>query len=206
VSAAAWGRGTIKERKMTLEPLRRVGRFTGMHISFPARVRNAAVAVAVAGVGLAAIGGAAAQAAPAPGASASVNQCFTRQLSGSLKDGSGAAGSTYYNLTLKNISKHTCKIGGFAGVSYRNAKGQEVGAAATREGSAHGFVTLQPGQSAKAQFREVDPLDWPASTCHLEKTTGLRVYPPNQRVRLVIKQKGEACSNTSLTQLTIEAF
>lgn len=191
-----------------LEPLARARRSTGMQISFPTRVRNAAVAVAVAGAGLGAVfAGGAAQAAPSSGAAgASVYQCFTRQLSGSLKDGSGAAGSTYYNLTLKNISKHTCKVGGFAGVSYRDSKGAEVGAAAAREGSAHGFVTIAPGQSVKATLREVDPLDFPSSTCHLKKTTGLRVYPPNQTKSLFIKQKYEACSNTSLTQLTIEAF
>jgi Protein of unknown function (DUF4232) len=180
----------------------------------PARIRNAVMAAAVAGVGLGIAGSAVAQAAPAQAGPAqaaqatakSVPQCLTRQLSASLKDSDGTAGTIYYKLTLKNTSKHTCEVGGFAGVSYRNAKGKEVGAAAARVGSAHGSVTLAPGHSAKAQFGEVDPYDWPASTCQIAKTTGLRVYPPNQRAWLVIKQKGEACSNKSLGQLTIKAF
>jgi hypothetical protein len=175
------------------------------------RIRN--VLIAVAGLGLAisapasAAYGATSQVSAPTTRAATPPQCQTRNLHGRLRDGSGTAGSIYYKLYLHNIGSSTCQLGGFPGVSYVSAKhGHQVGAAANREGSSNGWVTLTPGASSPALLQEVDPQNFPSGTCHLTHVAGLRVYPPNRTTWLFIPQSGQACANRSLTQLTIQAL
>ena len=173
------------------------------------RIRN--VAIAVAGLGLAIAAPASAFAGTQPAAHAapasSVPQCLTRNLSGSLQNGNGGAGSVFSDLTLRNTGSSACRVGGFPGVSYVASRGgHQVGAAAIRLGFPDGWVTIEPGRTAAAQIQEVDALNFPSSTCHITSVAGLRVYPPNQTKPLFVAQKGQACANRALTQLTVRAF
>jgi hypothetical protein len=190
------------------EPERRASRPDSMTRSRTTRVRNALVAVA--GLGLALSAPAASYAAAAPTstpATSAAPQCLTHNLHGRLRAPSGAAGSTYYKLYLHNIGSFTCRLDGFPGVSYLSARhGHQVGKAATRSGPSYGWVTLAPGASAPALLQEVDPQNFPRSTCHLTHVAGLRVYPPNRTNWLFVRQSGQACANPSLDQLTIEAL
>jgi hypothetical protein len=191
------------------EPRRPPRRPESMTRTRTTRIRNALVAVATLGVAVtapvAAYGATPHATSSTP--AASPPQCLTRNLHGRLRDGSGAAGSTYYKLYLHNIGASTCRLGGFPGVSYVSAKhGHQVGAAATRTGASHGWVTLAPGASSPALLQEVDPLNYPSGTCRLTHVAGLRVYPPNRKTWLFVRDSGQACANRSLSQLFIQAL
>lgn len=174
------------------------------------QARNLAAAVVVAGCGAACAAPLASAQTTTPRsalqASSTLPQCSAGQLRASLQDISGTAGGTASNLTLTNVSSHACSVRGFPGVSYRDAAGQQVGAAARRVGGARGILALAPGASAKAGLMEADPLNYPSATCHLTRVNGLRVYPPNQTGFVFIHRPGRACANRSLEQLSIRAL
>lgn len=70
--------------------------------------------------------------------------------------GNGAAGSTYYKLEFTNQSRHTCRLGGFPGVSAVDLSGNQLGSAATRDRTrGPRTVRLASGDTATAGLRIV---------------------------------------------------
>ena len=122
--------------------------------------------------------------------------CTSSQLSARLTAPNGAAGSVGYELQLVNTGSVACTIGGYPGVSYVGVTGATVGAPASRTvpGTAR-LVTLAPGGIAEAVLLAVDSYNYPSTTCQLMHVKGLRIYPPNQTVALLIPQSGQACAN-----------
>jgi hypothetical protein len=122
--------------------------------------------------------------------------CPTRSLG--LKPGlaQGAAGSTYQVIDFTNISKVTCTLYGYPGVSLAGGHPvTQVGLAAAEDPTTpRKLVTLAPGQVANALLRIVDALNYPTSKCGPVKTQWVQVYPPNQTTPVYVAYNTTACS------------
>lgn len=119
--------------------------------------------------------------------------------------GNGAAGSSYYQLQLTNLSGRTCSLSGFPGVSAVGLSGAQLGSSAEREvpsGKAK-TVRLANGASAVATLRIVEAGNFPKSTCRQTTAAGLRVYPPGQTSSKVVPFPFEACARTGPAYLSI---
>ena len=148
---------------------------------------TAATALAITGAAFAATSPAAAHAA-----SAAIPQCAPANgQQGNVSvwvadgQGNGAAGTIYYPLEFTNLSKHSCSMYGFPGVSAISRSGHQLGSPANRE-SGGGFgtkrtVVVAPGATVHAILAYHDAEVSTAPACHPVNTTvELRVYPPNQ--------------------------
>jgi hypothetical protein len=135
--------------------------------------------------------------------------CLTSGIAVAEANVDDAAGHTDEQLVLTNISTRTCVIGGFPGVSYVDAHGRQLGAAADRVGNAGRAITLAPHQHAVAVLTISHPgplpgCDQPGES---QAAAGLRIYPPQNLASLVLRTGGEAeCSNPAVHQLRVTAF
>jgi hypothetical protein len=102
-------------------------------------------------------------------------------LSVSVGQSQGAAGSLIIPLMFQNTGTTTCTLQGYPGVSIVGANGVQLGAAAARTGQATPLVSLTPGQSTAAIFRQANP---GILNCTPVAAQGFRVYPPNQTTAL----------------------
>lgn len=157
----------------------------------------AATAVTVPAVALASSGGASASGAPRSGAasSAALSRCLTSQLTAWLGiPGSGAAGSTYYQLEVSNVSGHICTLYGFPGVSAHGPGGRQLGSAAGHlAGQGKGLVTLLPRQTAHAVLQITDVGNFSPSACRPVTAASLRVYPPGAYTARTVPFSFRAC-------------
>jgi len=139
--------------------------------------------------------------APTPG-------CQTKDLSLTLGQGGGAAGSVYEPLRLTNMGGGTCTLFGYPGVSFVTAgSGEQVGAAASRNPQHSALtVTLAPGASAESVVQVVNHENYSPSQCKAADVSGFRVYPPGNKAAAYVPfdQPSSACT-TDVTQLTVEA-
>ena len=127
--------------------------------------------------------------------------CSARYLHGDVGLSQGAAGSTYVNLTFKNLNNAPCTLRGYPGVSFgAGTPVTQVGQPASRDSSvAPVTVTLAPGGYAYATLRIVNALNYPSSTCNPVHTTWLQVYPPNSFNQLYVPYDTNACSSSIVT-------
>jgi len=173
------------------------------------RPRSGAAAFAVATALLATI--AAAGAAPGRAAAASPargGSCATPGLAVWLDThGSGAAGSTYYDLEFTNLSGHPCTPLGYPGVSAVGLGGRQLGTAALRNAHTPSrTVSLAAGGTASAVLQITDPGVFPKHSCRPVTAAGLRVYPPNQTESKVVPFPFGACSRNGPSYLHVEAM
>lgn len=150
------------------------------------------VAVIVSTMALAAVsltfGAAAANPAPAPHHAAAVvrlPQCSASDLGVWVANDQldAAAGTFFYPLEFTNISRRTCVLFGFPGVSALGPNGQELGAPAAWDRTvAARTVVLAPSATAYASLAYSDVV---ASNCpaadRVDAVT-LRVFAPDQTV------------------------
>jgi len=149
---------------------------------------------------------------PAPSATSSpeastpaaAGTCTAAQLSGTVQDqlGGAAAGSVYRTVVLTNASDQDCTVAGYPGVSFVDGAGNQIGAAADRDGAASVPVLLAPGASATATLRQTNAQNYGAD-CGLTPASGLRVYPPGATDSLVLPQEIAACSAASIVLMTV---
>lgn len=153
----------------------------------------------------------ASSAAAVPESPAGPGSCAAADLAGSIEDtiGGGAAGSVYRTLVLTNMSEAACTAApGYPGVSYIDAAGEQIGAAAVRaDGSAGGAVVggaqvLEPGQSAVAELRETRAENYGAD-CVAHPATQLLVYPPEDLESVSIQHEVVACENPNVELLSV---
>jgi hypothetical protein len=110
---------------------------------------------------------------------------------------------------LTNTGRTSCVLRGFPGVSYVDAAGRQVGAAADRTGPAGVPMRLDPGAAATAMLRTVHPgiqegCDQPGQTTPV---AALRVYPPANTTALRLPSSGvSACSNPAVHQLSVSTL
>lgn len=117
--------------------------------------------------------------------------CVTSQLSGSLHDAGGAAGSAFWTLVLTNHSTATCHLTGFPGLSMLDASSRQIGQPAVREHTAYQPVVLKPGASASDTVRSVNH----QGTC-LPESAQLRIYPPGNTASMRIPARITECYAT----------
>ena len=139
--------------------------------------------------------------------SAGIARCSTAGLVVWLNtEGNGAAGSTYYNLELTNLSGRTCTVFGYPGVSAVTLGGRQLGSAASRDPvHAPSTVALASGASAAVVLRIVDAGNFPRAACSPTTAAGLRVYPPNQRVAKIVPFPFAASARPGPVFLSVEA-
>jgi hypothetical protein len=120
--------------------------------------------------------------------------------------GGGAAGSVYIQLLLTNSGAEPCLLRGFPGVSLTaGASGEPIGAPATRDESKPvADVVLEPGQTGSATLRYTQAANYP--DCVRTPAAGFRIYPPEETASLFLPESREACSNASITLLSVTAF
>ncbi|ROP38728.1 DUF4232 domain-containing protein [Saccharothrix texasensis] len=96
----------------------------------------------------------------------------------------GAAGTVYREVVFTNRGLRTCVLRGFPGVSYVDANGDQVGAAAVRVGDRGPLLTLPHGAAARSDvgFAQVDNFD--PDVCRKTPVWGIRVFPPDETVPL----------------------
>jgi Protein of unknown function (DUF4232) len=99
-----------------------------------------------------------------------------------VEQGNGTAGSIYLPLQFTNLSRHTCSLRGFPGVSAVNRNGQQLGSPA---GWSHvtraRTVFLAPGATAHTLLQYSDVEVTTAPGCDpVPAAFELRVYPPGQ--------------------------
>ncbi|HLW96702.1 MAG TPA: DUF4232 domain-containing protein [Solirubrobacteraceae bacterium] len=121
--------------------------------------------------------------------------------------GNGAAGSSFYNLQFTNLSRSSCQLSGYPGVSAVDLGGRQLGHAGSRD-AAHPAVavTLPAGGSAHTILRIVDAGNFPRSACGPVTAAGLRVYPPGQTASKLIPYPFAACSRNTATVLSVEVL
>ena len=107
---------------------------------------------------------------------------------------------------LTNTGNKSCTLAGYPGVSYVDAKGKQVGAAADRDPDAKkATVTMNTGRhrrgpaapDQRAELRE---------ECGLTDVAGVKVYPPNRKDSLIAEQKTVGCSDDSVVLMTVGTF
>jgi hypothetical protein len=120
--------------------------------------------------------------APAPVAAGPVPACATSGLRVSIGAAENAAGSLYYALDFRNVTRAACTLYGFPGVSFvRRPGGGQVGGGAVRNPAAAAeLVTVAPRAVAYAAVQVLVAQNYPASLCRPETVHWLRVYPPGQ--------------------------
>jgi hypothetical protein len=127
--------------------------------------------------------------------------CTSADLSLSMQQVTADLGTKEGTLVFTNKTATSCVMAGFPGVSVVSAvnQGQQVGAAADRQGPTGPQVTLAPSQSAAA------PLSWVDGGTLCDQpvpVAGFRVYPPNETESMFValdQSKGQftACTNTT---------
>jgi len=134
---------------------------------------------------------------------ARIASCSTSDLAISVNGANGGtAGSYYFHIDFKNITRRTCRIAGFPGVSAVNARGRLVSFPAGREANGPAtVVTLRPGRHTSALLRAIDTGVIP---CASTRPAGLRVYPPNQKASKVAPFHYPVCTRKS--SMTVRAI
>ncbi|MET4060385.1 hypothetical protein ABIB35_001930 [Arthrobacter sp. UYP6] len=137
--------------------------------------------------------------------------CAAAEMAGEIEDtaGGGAAGSVYRTLVLTNVSSDACTLAaGFPGVSYIDASGEQIGAAAVRSGAGpaagESFV-LESGQSVAAELKETRAENY-GQECESHQATELMVYPPEDLESLRIEHAVLACENPNVELMSIGAL
>ena len=144
-------------------------------------------------------------AAPTPSGPA---RCTTKDLRVSLTGGEGAAGSTYYELTLTNTSGQVCRTGGFGGVSLvGDGNDTQIGAPADRtELGKVRAINLRPDGRETATLRVTNAENYSPSKCDPAPAEGFRVYPPNETHAAFVAQGSTGCRNDTVHLLTLTPY
>lgn len=133
--------------------------------------------------------------------------CRTADLALSLLPGEGgaSAGHQHFTIQFTNRGTTTCTLDGHPGVSLVTGDaGQQLGAAASREGSP-APVRLGAGASAYADLSVAEAGDYDAAQCQPQAAKGLRVYPPDQTAAAFVPADGlTGCASSSVVLLVVD--
>jgi hypothetical protein len=132
--------------------------------------------------------------------------CATGNLSLSVGQGQGAAGTSYVPIVFTNAGSKPCTLYGFPGVSFLDSSGHQLGVPATHTGGAEGVVTLAPKGTANAQLGLPDTGNFTAAGCQQATSAKLQVYPPGDYGALTTDFSTTVCTTaggaTSVTPVT----
>jgi hypothetical protein len=135
--------------------------------------------------------------APAAPAGAATPACGNADLTASYHHSDDGMGHHYGAIVLRNTSGHTCRTGGFGGVSYvGDGDGTQIGHAAIREDkSAVRSFVLKPGARLRSPLDEVTALNYPRHRCRPTHVDGFRVYVPNATKSQYVVHPTVGCRN-----------
>jgi hypothetical protein len=128
-------------------------------------------------------------------------QCSTSMLNISLGQEQAAAGNRYLPVNFVNTSSTPCYLSGYAGVSFVDNVGNQIGNPAIRSPYPHfGPVPLPPGGSAQAIVHFAVTGVYSPSACVPVTPAGIRVYPPGSINSAIVPFNNEqVCSSLSLS-------
>jgi hypothetical protein len=142
-------------------------------------------------------------------APAAVRACTAADLGAwvAVTQVNGAAGSSYWPLQFTNLSRHSCAMRGFPGVSAVDRNGHQLGSPAGRDHVIPSrTVVLAPGATAHTLLRYGDVTVATAPGCHPTfRTFELRIYPPGQYRATYAAFDLETCSHAGPVYLSVEA-
>jgi hypothetical protein len=178
------------------------------YFSITAR-RVAAIAVGVAAAGLivatAAFATTSSAGARTSAASAPACTAFGLGVWVAVEQGNGAAGTIYYPLEFTNLSRHTCSLLGFPGVSAVDIHGHQLGSSANWEGTTSPHtVILAPGATAHTMLAYHDAAVTTEPGCDpVNSAVLLKVYPPGRHSATYAAYDFQSCSRKGVRYLSI---
>jgi hypothetical protein len=128
---------------------------------------------------------------------AGVPRCLSSQLSLSLGQAGGAAGSTYTPLVFTNTGSTTCQLRGYPGVSFVDASGARLGKPSKQDAGRVKTVKLSSGHGANALLREPETGNYPPAACQAATSNRLQVYPPGETNALFLSYHVKVCTTKS---------
>lgn len=137
-------------------------------------------------------------ATPSTKAPASSTHCRSENIRGSLGQTESGAGQRYVALVLTNTGTTTCELRGFPGVSLLDRSGNQIGAAAGREGAEGPTVSIAPGGTASTTLHTNAAGTGGSCTASSAK---IRVYPPDNTVAVDFAASYSACGQFNVTTL-----
>jgi hypothetical protein len=109
-----------------------------------------------------------------------------------------AAGSTYVTLQLTNLSRHSCALRGYPGLSAVDLAGRQVGAAASRNPAVPvRTIHVAPGERASVLVQINQVGVFPAGACKPVTAAGFRVYPPGSTSSRIVPFPFRACTGSA---------
>jgi cytoskeletal protein RodZ len=134
-----------------------------------------------------------------------IQRCTVDELSVTLGQGNGAAGSEIVPIIFTNKGSKACELHGFPGVSFvGNNNGTQLGAAADEDSSTPiSQNTLQPGTSIQAPLKITEAGNFEG--CTVTPADGLRVYPPHSFDAVFVPATGlNACTEPTIHLLSVK--
>ncbi|MYV45251.1 DUF4232 domain-containing protein [Streptomyces sp. SID2888] len=123
-------------------------------------------------------------------AQAAAPTCRTADLSLSVGQVTGGAGSFFHPIRFTNTSARSCALRGYPGVSVLDSQHRQIGAAASAGPHAVTTVLVRPAGSVYAAVRTNDPSI--VGRCRATSTY-LRVYPPGNREAVLVPHRLRVC-------------
>jgi len=161
--------------------------------------RTAAAAAVLGTLGAGLVGVSAAHASGTP-------TCTNADLKASYKYSDSGASHHYGWLVLKNVSGHSCKTGGFGGLSYvGKGNGTQIGAAADRTGKSYALV-VKKGQRIRSLIDERDAGIYDKKKCKPTHVDGFRVYVPNATKSQYVVHPTTGCANAKVHLLSHRSY
>ncbi len=158
----------------------------------PRRLLAASAATVMAAVGLVAVPLTGADAAAPP-------RCTNAALHATYRHTDSATSHRFGRIVLKNVSHHSCRTGGYGGLSYvGRGNGTQIGAAADRNPGTVRRIVLRPGQRVISEVSETVAGVFSKAKCRPIAVDGFRVYVPNATRSQFIAHKTTGCRNTSV--------
>ncbi len=143
----------------------------------------------------------------APATASRIPWCSSADLSTGYRYSDAGMGHVWGWIVLRNRSNHTCRTGGFAGLSYvGDGNGTQIGAPADRSGAPATAYVLRPGQRLRSQIQETRAENYERATCRPRHVDGFRVYVPGSHASQFIAHPTTGCLNPRVHLLTQQAL
>jgi Protein of unknown function (DUF4232) len=146
-------------------------------------------------------------------AAATLSPCAVSDLTVTIGQGNGAAGSIYYPLDFTNTSGAACTMYGYPGVAFVTRSGATasagsiLGAPAVRNPAFTAkLVTLASGATAHASLQVQMARSYPAATCKPVTGHWLRVYPPGSYAALYVRFTAVTCAGKITSGSTLGIY
>jgi len=136
-------------------------------------------------------------AVPSASAASPAARCHTSQLAASLSAGSPGAGQRYALLSLRNRSRQTCRVFGYAGLQLLDSKRRKLPTNVVRErAKAPRRIVLAPGRRTRAllHWAVVPGVGEPQAGACEPAPRWVEVTPPDEQAFLLIPWRfGAVC-------------